>query len=58
MIGRLYRAGQKREVHIHRLIMEGTLESRMHQMWGMLDVEPTNSGQLNIKRRAILGQLG
>ena len=58
MIGRLYRAGQKRDVHIHRLIMEGTLESRMHQMWGMLDVEPTNSGQLNIKRRAILGQLG
>ena len=58
LVGRLYRAGQKRNVHIHRLVMEGTLESRMHQMWNMLDTEPTNAGQVNIKRRAILGKLG
>jgi len=30
----------------------------MHQMWNMLDTEPTNAGQVNIKRRAILGKLG
>ena len=29
----------------------------MHQMWDKLDAEPTNAGQVNIKRRAILGKL-
>jgi hypothetical protein len=39
-IGRVHRMGQRREVHIHRLVMEGTIESRIVRDMRGLGVAP------------------